>query len=59
VFIVKEFICPILTNHLISNKEVWILNSQVFVIIVEKMTIGKENASTQKAMPQESYEIWI
>jgi hypothetical protein len=26
---------------------------------VEKMTIGKENASTQKAMPQESYEIWI
>jgi hypothetical protein len=26
---------------------------------VEKMTIGKENVSTQKATPQESYEIWI
>jgi hypothetical protein len=26
---------------------------------VEKMTFGKENASTQKAMPQESYKIWI
>jgi len=26
---------------------------------VEKMTIGKENASTQKATPQESYKIWI
>jgi hypothetical protein len=35
------------------------LNSQVFVIIVEKITIGKDNASTQKAIPQESYEIWI
>ncbi len=41
------------------KKGVWILNSQVFVIIVEKMTFGKENASTQKAMPQESYKIWI
>jgi hypothetical protein len=26
---------------------------------VEKMTIGKENDSTQKATPQESYKIWI
>lgn len=45
------------SNHLTSNKAIYLLKNEVFVIIVEKMIIGKGNVHFQEAMLQECYKV--
>ncbi len=45
------------SNHLILNKAIYLFNNQVFVIIVEKVIIGRGSVCIQVAMLQECYKI--